>query len=190
MKEIIKLGLILMIIALIASSLLALTYEGTIEKITAQREMQNEEARKQVFPEADGFEKIADDKLSKMTETDDKIKEVFMAKKAGETVGYVYKTAPTGFGGAVEVITGIDLDGTITGVRIGNHQETPGLGTNAALPYFYEQYGSMSIKQEIGVSKIAKSDSEILAITGATITSRAVTSGVNLGKIVLENMSN
>jgi electron transport complex protein RnfG len=78
-------------------------------------------------------------------------------------------------------MTGIDVEGKITGVRLGNHNETPGLGANATLPYFYEQYENKSIDKDIEVSKVEPTkDNQIQAISGATITSSAVTSGVNM----------
>ena len=64
-------------------------------------------------------------------------------------------------------------------MRIGSHTETPGLGAKATDESFYSQYKSMSANQEIAVSKTEKSDTEIQAISGATITSVAVTKGVN-----------
>ena len=81
----------------------------------------------------------------------------------------------------MEVIIGIDNEGSIDGVRIGNHAETPGLGAKAADEEFVEQFGGKSIDKPIQVKKTENlDDNEIQALTGATITSEAVSDAVNL----------
>ncbi len=179
MKEIVRLGLILFLISSIAAALLGVTYDLTIDQITEQRKIADEVARKDVFPDADTFERFSDEKIAEVQEINPAIADVYFAKQGENTVGYVIKTKPSGFSGSIAVVTGISTDGTITGLRIGNHQETPGLGANATLPSFYTQYEGLTITSAIGVSKTVPGDNEILAISGATITSRAVTDGVN-----------
>ncbi|MCD6435181.1 MAG: RnfABCDGE type electron transport complex subunit G [Clostridiales bacterium] len=179
MKEIVKLALILFIISSIAAGLLGFTYDFTIDQITEQRKIADEVARKEVFKDADSFEKFDDNKLSELQKINPAIAEGYFAKKDENIIGYVFKTKPSGFSGIVEVVTGITIDGIITGLRIGNHQETPGLGANATLPKFYSQYKGLTVKETINVTKTVPSDNEILAISGATITSRGVTDGVN-----------
>ncbi|SHJ81974.1 RnfABCDGE type electron transport complex subunit G [Paramaledivibacter caminithermalis] len=184
MKEIIKLGLILLLVCVVAAFALAVTNELTKDQIASQREKASEEARKAILPNADSFkslEEIDKDKFNEILSNNDKIAEVFAGYKSDSIVGYTFKTLPSGYGGTVEVMTGIDIEGTISGVRVGNHQETPGLGANAELPDFYDQYKDKSIDKEIEVSKVEPTkDNEIQAISGATITSNAVTSGVNI----------
>jgi len=176
MKEIITLGLKLLLISLIAALALGYANDATKDKIFEQREMANKEARIAVMPDADEFEKID---LDQKGITDDIIQEGYTAIKADSQIGYVFKVTPKGYGGAVEVIVGISNDGKLTGVRIGNMNETPGLGAKSKNIEFYGQYEGMSTANEIGVSKSASSDTEIKAISGATITSKAVTKGVN-----------
>jgi len=173
MKEIMNLGLKLLLISLIAALSLGYVNEITKDKIAEQRAIANERARKAVQPEADSFNEIDISKID-----DDLVVEGFEAVKDDLTIGYVFKTLPKGYGGGVEVIVGIS-NGAITGVRIGSHNETPGLGAKSTDESFYSQYENMKANQEIGVSKIQKSNSEIQAISGATITSKAVTTGVN-----------
>jgi electron transport complex protein RnfG len=107
---------------------------------------------------------------------------------AGNHVGYVIKTLPGGYGGPLEVIVGITLDGTINGVRVGNHQETPGLGAKAKTVEFYGQYDGLSVGSPVEVIKVdvTSGNNEIKAISGATITSVAVTNGVNYGQMVID----
>lgn len=179
MKEIIKLGMILLIICGVSAVLLGFTNEITKTQIQNQREIESQKKRLEVLSKADNFKLLEKDRLEKITSSNDKIKEVYEGYKDGNLVGYVVKTTPTGFGGAVEVITGIDVDGKITGVRVGSHQETPGLGANATLPSFYSQYDGKSIEKPLSVAKNSPTENQIQAISGATITSDAVTTGVN-----------
>jgi electron transport complex protein RnfG len=180
MKDIIKTGLILFIISAIAAFALAMTNEVTKDKIAEQRQMANELAKKQVLSTAASFEDMTGDELAAVTTEFAPVIEVYTGlDSSGNIVGYVFKSTPNGFGGSVEVVTGIDIDGTLTGVRIGNHNETPGLGAKATDPAFYEQYTGMSTDTPIGVAKSNPTETDIQAITGATISSRGITSGVN-----------
>lgn len=173
MKEIMNLGFKLLLISLIAALSLGFVNEVTKDKIAEQRAIANENARMAVSPDADTFEMV------EIEATDTIVTEAFEAKKGDGTIGYVFKTMPKGYGGALEVIVGISSEGKISGVRIGSHNETPGLGAKAADEAFYSQYDDMAADQEIGVSKTEKTDVEVRAISGATITSSAVTQGVN-----------
>lgn len=178
MKEIVKLGLILLIICGVSAALLGYTNEITIGKILEQREFQNQAARKEVLSSAEEFKPLDEETLNKMIEANPRIMEIYIGYAGGSEVGYVIKTAPNGFSGAVEVITGIETDGNISGVRIGNHAETPGLGANATLPEFYGQYDGKSADRGVTVVKTPPAEDQIQAISGATITSKAVTTGV------------
>lgn len=178
MKEIVKLGTLLLVICAISASLLGFANEMTKDKIVEQREYQSQQSRIAVLPDADRFEEIDEAKFQEFALANEKIKEVFIGYAGDGIVGYVVKTAPTGFSGAVEVITGISTDGSIAGVRIGSHAETPGLGANATLADFYTQYDGLDSSKGVKTVKIPPADNEIQAISGATITSKAVTEGV------------
>lgn len=188
MKEITRLGIILFLISFIAAVALQLTNQVTAGPIAEQVEKANEIARKAVFPAADAFETVEASKIKTVKSELDIVQEAFIAKKGSEVIGYVVKTTPNGFSGEVEVITGINADGTISGMRVGKNTETPGLGDLAAKPAFYEQFAGKSTAGEIGVSKSSPKDNEIQALTGATITSRAVTLGVNTSIKVVEKL--
>ncbi|QEZ70874.1 FMN-binding protein (plasmid) [Paraclostridium bifermentans] len=117
----------------------------------------------------------------------DLIEEVYQGTKGGEVVGYTIKTTPKGYGGKVEVMVGISNDGKISGVKIGNHSETPGLGSKSADPSFKDQYNGKSTKTPLNIVKgNASNENDIVAISGATITSKAVTAGVNAAMDVYE----
>lgn len=180
MKEIMRLGSILLLICFVAAALLAMTNDVTYPKIMEQRQMANEKARKEVLPTADSFEELSGEELAAVQAENDKVDEIFIGKSGDLVVGYVVKTLPKGFGGTIKIFTGITADGTVSGVRMGTgHQETPGLGAKAELPEYYEMYNGMSADAHIGVSKTEQTETEIQAISGATITSQAVTDGVN-----------
>ena len=89
----------------------------------------------------------------------------------------LFKTSAKGYGGDIDLMVGIDTSGKVTGVSILSISETAGLGMNAKNESFINQY--MGKSGTIGVSKNGASDTEIQALTGATITSKAVTSAVN-----------
>lgn len=184
--KIAKLGGILLIVSAIAAGIMAFANDKTAILIEQVNETANNESRKAVFPDADEYLEIDAAKLAEIQKEKPEVVEVFESKKSGELVGYIIKTAPSGYAGAVEVITGIDMEKKISGVRIGNHEETPGLGALAAEEDFYGQFGGKGIDKPLEVVKADPADGQVLAITGATITSDAVTSGVNISIEVLE----
>lgn len=198
MKEIIKLGLVLLAVCVVAAFALGLTNEVTKDKIEENTIIANREARQEVYPDADDFVLIAsaDEEASyeahpsagDFISSNPEVAEVYKAMSGGNHVGYVIKALPGGYGGPLEVVVGFALDGTLTGVRVGNHQETPGLGAKAKTPDFYLQYNGLSVNTPVEVIKVdvTSGNNEIKAISGATITSAAVTQGVNYGQKVIE----
>jgi electron transport complex protein RnfG len=173
LKENIRLGLILLLITGVAAFLLGGAYEITKAPIAASIETDRQVAMKEILPTADKFEK-SDVKLN------EKISEVNAGLKGTEIAGYAIKVAPKGYAGPVEIMVGISTDGKVTGIKILSHTETPGLGANAPEPKFSDQYKSKPTKGKIEVVKTVPSkDNQIQALTGATITSKAVTLGVN-----------
>lgn len=182
MRDYIRLAGVLLLVCAIAATLLGYTNEITYDKIQEQLVKASDEARKAVIPDADEFQQLDDSTLSviKANEKFNLVTEVFAAKIGGNIVGYAVKVAPKGYGGAVEVVVGVTTDGTVQGIKVGNNNETPGLGKNAATPKFQEQFNGKIWGNTINVIKSGTpKDNEIAAISGATITSRAVTAGVN-----------
>lgn len=182
MRDYIRLAGVLLIVCAIAAALLGYTNEITYEKIQEQLVKASDEARKAVLPDADAFEKIDDGTLTSMkaNEKFSFVSEIYTAKAGANVVGYTVKVAPKGYAGAVEVVVGVTVDGTIQGIRVGNNNETPGLGKNAATPKFQDQFSKKTWASPLNVIKSGTpKDNEIAALAGATITSRAVTDGVN-----------
>lgn len=180
MKDIFKTGIVLLLVSLIAALALGMTNEVTKDKIAEQRFMANELAKREVLPTAASFEDVLGEPLDNLRYNFEPITEAYLGKdESGNIIGYVFKSTPTGFGGLIEVVTGIDVDGNVTGLRVGSHNETPGLGAKAKDIAFYSQYAGKSASTEIGTSKTAATGNDIQAITGATISSVAISDGAN-----------
>lgn len=181
MNNIAKLGAILFAICAIAALALGLTNQVTAPIIEQRSIDANNEARQVVLPEAREFAQMDNSVFSSIEGIEEGlVAEVYEGKSNNEVVGYTVKTLPKGYGGKIELIVGISKDGNITGIDIGSMSETPGLGSKAAEPVFKDQFSGKATKNELNVVKGKVSgDNEIQAISGATITSKAVTKGVN-----------
>lgn len=168
MKQIVTPALRLFIICFVCALCLGVCSEITKEPIAAQAKATQDEAKAAVLPDA-SFEAVEGVPLNGT------VTEVAVGKdSSGNTMGYVVSCTTSSFGGPLEMMVGVDTTGTITGVRILSHADTPGLGALATSPDFYEQYNGMS-----GTLAVDKDGGQVKAITSATITSRAVTVGVN-----------
>jgi len=117
----------------------------------------------------------ADEYISVEFSGDSLVRNVYRAENGGEAIGYVIEVTPSGFGGEIDMVVGIDSSGSVTGVAIIDMSETSGLGANASKESFRTQYLDASYPYAV-----SKDGGEIDALTGATVTSRAVTRGVNL----------
>lgn len=175
MKENIKLGLILLLITGIAAFLIGGAYEITKEPIEKQVIANKQAAMKEILPKAEKFEVANAD-----IKGNEKIKEVNVGMAGTGIVGYAIKVSPKGYGGLLDIMVGVSTDGKVSGIKILSHTETPGLGANAPKPEFSGQFKDKPIVSKLEVVKIAPTkENQIQAITGSTITSKAVTLGVN-----------
>ncbi|SFB13125.1 RnfABCDGE type electron transport complex subunit G [Clostridium frigidicarnis] len=172
-ESILKLGIKLLIITAVAGLILGFVFNVTKAPIADQEKSNNEAAMKELIVTADKFEK------KDITLTDG-VLEVNEGKKGNDVVGYTLKMSTKGYGGQIQLMVGISKEGKLAGIKILSQSETPGLGANATLPSFYEQYKEKPISKDLEVVKSGTSeDNQIQALTGATITSKAVTTGVN-----------
>lgn len=195
MNKIIKNTIILTIITLVSGVALGAVYEITKAPIANAQEEAKQEAYKQVFADADSFDDLKVDakeaeEAVKAAGVDDgaEINEAVEAKQGGETIGYVITaTDPNGYGGDIQVSVGIQNDGTVNGIALLSISETAGLGMKASEPEFYEQYSGKQT-DHFYVSKDGGEGEEIDAISGATITSRAVTGAVNASLGYFQNV--
>lgn len=187
-NDILKTGITLLVITGIAAIVLGFFNFITERPIAKQLENTNMEAMKAVLT-AEQYTKLDLNKYkfnfdtsgdSKLTPDSKLIEEINEGKSSGNVVGYVIKVAPQGFGGPIEEMIGIDKDGKITGIKIVNQSETPGLGAKSEDPNWNKQYKDKKADKDLTVVKTTPTqENQIQAITGATITSRAVTKGVN-----------
>lgn len=190
-NTLVKDALILTVITLVAGLLLGLVYEITKAPIAAAEENARQAAYAAVFAEADSFEDYADfdadEAVSVLTdagyEADATIENVLVAKDSnGEVIGYVISvTDNNGYGGKLTFSMGITNDGTINGISFTTLNETAGLGMRAKEEPFSSQFAGKSAQSLEVVKTAPGADNEIQAISGATITSKAVTGGVNAG---------
>ena len=169
LKEILIPTIALLIICLVATTLLAVTNNVTMEKIALNAVETEKASRMLVLPEGKEYGEV--------TTLDSGITYCIGTNEAGEEVGYVLTAGAKGYGGTVSVMVGIDANGAITGLEILSHAETPGLGANAVKPDFKDRFIGKS--GELTVDKTSNEGQNIQAITAATITSKAVVSAVN-----------
>ena len=190
MNKIVKNTLILTLITVIAGVLLGAVYEVTKTPIAQSQETAKKEAWQAVFSDVklDDFKaEDVDQKAAKQAISDLGVKAVKdmgvnatidEVCTAGDA-GYVITTTDKdGFGGNIQITVGIKKDGTINGVSILSISETAGLGMKATEPSFYNQYVNKQADKFV-VSKDGGDGEQIDALSGATITSRAVTGAVN-----------
>lgn len=182
MRDYIRLAGILFLVCAVAAAALGFTNSATYDKIQEQQVIANNEAKKAVLPDAEEFEKLDDSAFSEIKSNAkyNFITEIYEAKAGGNIVGYAVQAAPKGYGGIVNIVVGIAADGSIQGVKVGNNSETPGLGKKSETPKFQDQFSGKTWESAINVIKNGTpNDNGIAAISGATITSKAVTAGVN-----------
>lgn len=184
MNKIIRNTIILTVITVISGFLLGLVYEVTAEPIARTQEAAKKEAWQTVFPDAseDAFQQIDVDadvaaQVVKDLGVDATVDEV-CAVDGGETGYVVTVTDGEGYGGDIQITVGITADGTVSGVSFLSISETAGLGMKAQEPSFYEQYVGVQAER-FYVSKDGGEGEPVDAISGATITTRAVTGAVN-----------
>ena len=167
-EDIIKPVGVLLAICIIIPLALSVTNKVTAKKI-AELEKENSKKNMQSLVSADDFEKCSDGGI-----------EYYTAIKGGDTAAYIFTESAKGYGGNVSVMTAVKPDGTVAGVAILDVSgETPGLGQNAAKESFYSQYAGLKKGVSLLKNGAKAENNEVDAVTGATITSTAVTRAVN-----------
>ena len=191
-------ALILFVITLVSGCLLGGVYQVTKEPIEKATIAANNKAYKAVFNEAESFD--PDDALTAAVEGCNadlagmdfggvKVENVLKAVDgSGNQLGYVITSLSNdSYGGAVKVSVGIKEDGTITGIEFLEINDTPGLGLKAKEPKFKDQFIGKNA-ESLSVTKMGTADdTQINAISGATITSSATTNAVNAALYYLHN---
>lgn len=187
MKEMMKNTAILLVITVVAGLVLGLIYQITKDPIAVQEANKKREACQEVFQDATSFEPMEVEAVD-AAEWDaagysqERIDEMMKALDAsGNLLGYVITvTTKEGYGGDIQFSIGVRLDGTLNGMSILSISETPGLGMKAG-DVLVPQFANRKAEKFEYTKSGATSENQIDAISGATITTRAVTNGVNAG---------
>lgn len=189
MKKILKDAFALLMITLVAGILLGFVYSITKEPIAVQEQLTKEKSCQEVFADAAAFDNNTEEleaaraAMAAAGYEVQTLSEILEAKDAsGNILGYVLSIIdPEGYGGNISFMMGIRLDGTLNGISILSISETAGLGMNADTDAFKSQFANKKVEKFTFTKTGSTSDSEIDALSGATITTTAMTNGVNAG---------
>lgn len=193
MNSIVKDTLSITVITLVAGLALGIVQDITAGPIAQQQEKAKQEAYQAVFEDADSFEEFLPDETKQavdlVTYLDENgydaqtVDEIMTAKDAsGETLGYAFTiTSSEGYGGDIQFAMGVQNDGTLNGISILSIEETAGLGMKADTDEFKDQFKDKKVEKFTYTKNGATADDEIDAISGATITTNAMTNGINAG---------
>lgn len=189
-NRIIKDTIAITAITLVSGLLLGIVNDITAGPIAQQEAKAKEEAYKAVFADADSFEAVMSGEDGNLEAYLDEngygaqnIDEVMVAKdSSGNEIGYAFTVTTTeGYGGDIQFAMGILDDGTLNGISILSIGETAGLGMRANTDDFKNQFKDKNVEKFTYTKTGAVSDDEIDALSGATITTNAMTNGVNAG---------
>lgn len=182
MREGMKLALTLMLICAVAGLGLSFVNNLTQGRIAQQQEERLDRSLAAALP-ASGYEKL--DRQVALLRKKPNFESVEAIWKAKEPQGLVVQVAPVGYNGNIICLVGIDSKGIIRGVAVNQHTETPGLGARIVEDSFLNQYKGAKAGEKLAVKK---DGGKIQAISGATISSRALTAGVNTALAVFEEV--
>ena len=195
-KSIVVATIAILIITIIAGFALAYVYKITKKPISDAEQAAKEEAYKTVFADADSFESYADfdadsaANILKDAGFNADIDEVVTAKSSdGSVLGYVVTvTSHEAYSGDLQLAMGVADDGTTKGISFLSLAETAGLGMEADTDSFKSQFAGKNVAQFKYTKSGATVDEEIDALSGATITTNAVTNAVNAGLTYVQSI--
>jgi electron transport complex protein RnfG len=159
MREMIRYGLTLGLICVVAGASLAAVNSVAQPKITAQAESQEQASLKDVLPEGVNFDPV---------QTGNDILYYKAYDKNGQWIGVAFKAQGKGYSSPIETMVGMTRGGEILTIKILSQNETPGLGAKVTEPDFTGQFSHKAIQDLSGVE----------GITGATLSSRTVIDSV------------
>ena len=164
-ESIFKVAVNLILACLASGVIIGLVYFVTAPIAVEKNEMIKQQSMKELVKDADSFKEIEGKA------------EWFSAEKGGKVIAYVVPGETKGYGGAIKMLVAATADGKIIDYNILSANETPGLGDNAAKEPFKSQFKGKKI-DSLEVVKDPSNKENIQAMTGATISSKAVTKGV------------
>ena len=178
-----KNAVLLLAFALVTATTLGLTYEGTKEKIALAEKQAAEKALLEIIP-PERFDndllldtlRIPESALSLLGKVDEEV--IYVARKEQTIVAVIIPTiAPDGYSGDIKMLAGVNTDGTLAGVRVLTHAETPGLGDKIDLKksQWIRDFEGRSLNNPTSDKwTVKKNGGDFDQFTGATITPRAV----------------
>ncbi len=171
-SKLIKIALSLLVICAVTAGLVAAVYALTYDAIEASSVRAKQEAVQSIFSDCESNEREGSFPNS--------VNSVFEVKKDGELYGYAVDIVTTGFGGEINLMVGFYTDMTVAGVSVISQSETPGLGANIKNDGFLEKFKGIGDKIVI--------NGNVDALSGATISSKAVASGINEASEVVKGL--
>ncbi|WP_374711757.1 RnfABCDGE type electron transport complex subunit G [Symbiobacterium terraclitae] len=188
MREALRMVLTLLVVCTLAGVALAGVNGVTAPIIAEMEERALQEGLAEVLPGAERFAEVPADELAG---AGDPVQAAWRGlDAAGQPAGVVVKAAPSGYGGPIVMLVGVEPGGTLHQMKILSASgETPGLGSKATERSFLDQF--LGLSPSIGLVKNqAPSGNEIQAVTGATISSQAVLDGVNAALDAARHLQN
>ncbi|MCK9443888.1 MAG: RnfABCDGE type electron transport complex subunit G [Tissierellaceae bacterium] len=177
MKETLKLGIILFVFTVVSAGVLAVSNNATKGKIAELEMAGSIGALQEIFGEDVKFQPLEENKQNQIIEANPSVVEIFEALNGDSVVGYAIKNISKGFGGDLLLMTGFNIDGTVSGMRVLEHSETPGLGARSEEPEFTNRFIGLSTADDITVE----------ALSGATGTTNGVLAGVNSAREIFNS---
>lgn len=187
-KYILKLSITLLVICLVVALALGFVNGITADKIAALQEQAKQESLQAVFPDATFNEvEIGDEQLAVATEYGVELMYIY---EVADGSGYAIEVGPSGFSGTIDMIVGINADGSVAGISVISNTETAGIGTNVCSDK-PNRNGVGVLSQFIGLTATADNpftvnsgSNQVDAISGATVTTRAIATGVNAASVI------
>ena len=178
-----KLAGVLLIISLVVAGMLGVVNGMTADIIAEAKAAKKAEAMSVVLADC-SFEEVAvtEDMVAASAAFESELASVYAGKdSSGAAAGYVMEVTPSGFGGAISMVVGVDAAGKVTGVSVISNSETAGVGTKvtqnknnkSGVPVLDQFIGKSAADGELTVG------TNVDAVSGATVSSKAVTRGVN-----------
>ncbi|MCS7241984.1 MAG: RnfABCDGE type electron transport complex subunit G [Candidatus Caldatribacterium sp.] len=170
MAKTFRVALALTVVCGVAALALSVVYVVTKERIAEEAKIELNEALVAVFPGGGSFIPIDLSTLAPLPESKElQFLEAYEVTRDGKRQGFVIKASSAGYGGPIILLIGVDTEkGVLTGIRVLEHQETPGLGSNVAEEAFLSQFRGKSLTDPFTIGE------DVQTISGATISSRAV----------------
>ena len=164
--SILKIASNLALACLCSGVVIGAVYYVTAPVAAQKAEEMKQESMRSLVSDADAFKEIAAAEAG-----------CFAAQQGGKTIAYIVPSETKGYGGKIKMLVAVRTSGEVIDFNILEHNETPGLGDNAQKPEFRQQFAGKTA-ENLEVTKDKGQSEMIQALTGATISSRAVALGV------------